>query len=330
MKYAFLMFIILASVLTHSKDDGAFNALVSYKVYSSDGKGARSTEVKLKRQRTLSENLEENLLALHPDLAWAKTHPKEEPKYRKPNFQFHRIGMWRSYEIWDVDDVSNKTYNIVFKISPDEFRLIYSLQPVDLTVSADVKATVLLDSKDESGILKEIKVYRDENYKHLISLDREKSPVVTDLRHSTKNIIDGQCIVGGTRIVFSDRTRKEFPIDKGYECRDFKISQDRQYAGWKVLGEIKVESGGQIQKFPNAFLTVLIGDKTYSAVESSRYIESWNFVPDKSQIVAETAFEHGPSTYVIFDLQEKKMIESCGAFELSRCTNLNLLIKPEQ
>ncbi len=319
------MVVVFLSVASHAGNSDVSRSAEKFKVFASDGKGSRMTLVQLKSQSSLTENLEENILILHPDLAWAKDHPKEEPKYLKPNFQSGRIGAWRTYEVWDVNDLSNKTYNIVLKSGPSAYRLIYSLQPVDQTVSPLVGKTVLSDTGNE--MLKEITVYKTEKYRHLISLDREQNPVVTDAKPSAKSITEGKCISGAVQIVFEDGMRKDFPVGQSYACQDFKLSPDHRYAGWKATGEMTAKTGDELQKYPDASLTVLIGDQTYSVIEGARYIKQWFFTPGQSQIVVETAFEHGPSTYSLFDLQNKKVIETCGEFELNHCAKLKLLVK---
>ena len=116
-------------------------------------------------------------------------------------------------------------------------------------------------------------------------------------------------------------------LTKGYKCSDLKISADRRYAGWKFAGKIIEEFEGKQQSYFDAILYVSVGEKSYPVTNNSRFINDWYFVTGKAQVVAETSFEHGPSTYMLFDLLEKKVMEACSALELVRCKALRHLVK---
>ena len=142
-------------------------------------------------------------------------------------------------------------------------------------------------------------------------------------------IREGACTAVGAHVVFFDGTHTDFPAGKSYQCADFKISADHRYAGWKLVGTLIAESDSQKKTYPDATLYVLVGGQSYAATENARYINDWYFVLGHAEVVAETAFEHGPSTYVLYDLEKKKVTETCGQFELAQCQRLQKLVNAE-
>ena len=147
---------------------------------------------------------------------------------------------------------------------------------------------------------------------------------------SSTNVKKATCTENGVRVVFSDGTQKDFPAEKAYKCTDLKISVDHRYAGWKCSGTLIVDSDGEKETFSDATVYVLVGGKSYAATQNSRDIRDWFFVHGRPEIVAETAFEHGPSTYILYDLQKRKMTEACEQSELARCPRLQKLVKVDK
>jgi hypothetical protein len=152
------------------------------------------------------------------------------------------------------------------------------------------------------------------------------APLTVSAAEPANSIKEGACTPSGAHVVFLDGNQKDFPAGENYECADFKISADHSYAGWKFAGTLIAESDSQKKTYPDATLYVLVGGQSYAATENARYINDWYFVPGHAEVVAETAFEHGPSTYVLYDLEKKKMTETCGQFELVRYQQLQKLV----
>jgi hypothetical protein len=152
------------------------------------------------------------------------------------------------------------------------------------------------------------------------------APMTVIAAQSAKSIKEGECTAIGAHVVFFDGTQRDFPAGENYQCADFKISADHRFAGWKVAGTLIAESDSQKQTYPDATLYVLAEGESYAATENARYINDWYFVPEHAEVVAETAFEHGPSTYILYDIANKKMLETCGQFELAQCRRLEKLV----
>lgn len=152
------------------------------------------------------------------------------------------------------------------------------------------------------------------------------TPLAVSATEPSNSIKEGACMPSGAHVVFVDGIQKDFPATENYQCADFKISADHKYAGWKFAGTLIAESYSQRKTYPDAALYVLVGGQSYAATENARYINDWYFVPGRAHLVAETAFEHGPSTYVLYDLDKKKMTETCGQFELAQCQQLQKLV----
>ena len=104
----------------------------------------------------------------------------------------------------------------------------------------------------------------------------------------------------------------------------------RRFVAWKSEGTVTVENGDQNQNFPDATLEVLIEGRSLTITENARYIPSWFFVAGRNAVVAETTFEHGPSTFVLYDLGQEKRIESCGQDEISRCLQLTGILHSQK
>jgi hypothetical protein len=153
------------------------------------------------------------------------------------------------------------------------------------------------------------------------------TPIVVAAADAAKGVKKGTCTKNGVHVIFRDGTQKDFPAGKDYKCSDFKISADHQYAGWKFTGTLTAESNGQKETYSDATVYVLVEGKSYAATNNSRYINDWFFVQGRPEVVAETAFEHGPSTYVLYDLQKRKTTETCAQFELAQCPRLQRLVK---
>lgn len=149
--------------------------LIQQKVYSSDGKAIGVISRQLKKQSSPTDHLEENILTLHPDMAWQK---EKEHSYQPAQFESSNVGIWNAYEVWDVNDLVNKTYNIILKFSAGDFRVIYSVQYGDLSVTPQAYKTEIVQTSGKNELLKKIKFYRQDKFEHHISLDTNKNPVV--------------------------------------------------------------------------------------------------------------------------------------------------------
>jgi hypothetical protein len=155
------------------------------------------------------------------------------------------------------------------------------------------------------------------------------APMTVIAAQSAKGIKEGGCTAVGAHVVFFDGTQTDFPTGESYQCADFKISADHRFAGWKFVGTLIAESDREKRTYPDATLYVLAEGESHAVTENARYINDWYFVPGQAQVVAETAFEHGPSTYVLYDMDNKKMLETCGQFELAQCQRLKGLVNAD-
>ncbi len=150
-------------------------------VFVQNGKGAFLISPQAKPQSALTDQLEENILAVQTDLAWVKAHPTAGDVYQKPVFKTTLIGKWNSYEVWEVNDEANQTYNTVIQLSPKDFRLIDSLHPVVRTKTLVPAKTVVEGMGIKSQLYKKIEIGKGETYEHRIFFDENSVMNVIDL-----------------------------------------------------------------------------------------------------------------------------------------------------
>ncbi|MBX9767529.1 MAG: hypothetical protein K2X47_09685 [Bdellovibrionales bacterium] len=147
---------------------------------------------------------------------------------------------------------------------------------------------------------------------------------------SPKLIREGSCTRDGARVVFDGIGAKTFASKNGYKCSGLKVSENQLYACWRSDGKISSEHKGTKSTYPDAVLWVATDGKSYPLTENSRFIPNWFYVPNKNEVVVETAFEHGPSTYFLYDLETRKKKESCQESELDRCKDLAQLVEDQK
>lgn len=147
---------------------------------------------------------------------------------------------------------------------------------------------------------------------------------------STKLIARADCKLSEVLVTYTDSSSVKIPIKKDYKCSEVKISEDRKFAGHKIIGEISAETGSEKRKFPDALLYVLIEGQSYLVTENARYIPNWFFVHDQQKVVIETAFEHGPSTHVLYDLNKKTVVENCSELALTVCKGLSEILNKKK
>jgi hypothetical protein len=146
---------------------------------------------------------------------------------------------------------------------------------------------------------------------------------------SLKLIKGGACTAKGSQIEFSDGSKKDFLNSNG-KCADFRLSNDRKYAAWKIEGTLMVQvDGGEKETHHDATLYAFNGFNLVE-VANNRYIENWYFIPGLSEIFSEAEYEHGPSVYDLYDLKKSKSIESCDGSEILRCPRLQKLISQKK
>lgn len=120
---------------------GAYSAETSeWKVWSSnfDEKGY-GYSLQLKNQRTITENLGDNILILHPDIQQTKKKKEINSKSFARNLKIVPVGFWNNFEVFDVYHHSLNIKEIIIKKGSNDYRIIYSLYPIS---KSDIKPTV--------------------------------------------------------------------------------------------------------------------------------------------------------------------------------------------
>lgn len=153
-------------------------------------------------------------------------------------------------------------------------------------------------------------------------------PLSSPANSPTRHITRGLCKLAEVQVTYSDTSVANFPLRQGYKCSDLKISEDRKAVGWKMTGELLSESAVEKRTFQDALLSVLTNGKVLTVIENARFIPNWFFVPRKQNVIVETAFEHGPSTYVLYDLEKNKVIGTFEEAALMNRTDLATLFFP--
>lgn len=141
----------------------------------------------------------------------------------------------------------------------------------------------------------------------------------------------GGCGDGHVLVVHADGREQKipFPATGKTRCSDFGISPDKRYAGWMLTGELSTESDdGTRRVYPDASLYILVNGSA-AELANARYIEDWRFVETPTAVLSRTAFEHGPTTYVLQDAATQSEIERCEAHELEACPRIRKLLAPK-
>jgi len=213
-----------------------------WKVWSADGKGVSYSLCKLKKQKSVTENIENNILALHYDINWIKQDKEKKGEEFKLNLQVVPIGRWFKFEVYDVYNSVFQTKQIVLKAGEDDYRIIYSLWPISGEFDNFPPPPTEIKKVDGNEIIiSKVHVWRDEHYEHYIYYDTQaNAPVI-------KELVESIAIKAKGRINGKFKVSCETDIDQmTFYCHLFDIKADRlgdPYLKGKLTGTIGFDNG---------------------------------------------------------------------------------------
>jgi hypothetical protein len=135
----------------------------------------------------------------------------------------------------------------------------------------------------------------------------------------------GGCYENHVRIQFINNEQKDFPL-KGEKCSNFKLSNNRFYAGWVTTKKEIAESSSVKEDFEQSALNVYHNGKILNISEWISLMD-WQFVEDKDLILSQWMATHGPSAYFLYDIKTEKNISQCNQVDLKKCPVIDNYLK---
>jgi hypothetical protein len=154
-----------------------------WKVWVGDPKGWGASYYNLKKQTTITDNLEYNILELHYDMKWIKMEAAKEGRQFNLDFIIEPIGIWNNFKVFDIYDREYRTKHIILKAGKNDYRIIYSVYPADPSYILEALPLTKIKNVDGTALLiTKMHVYRSEHYEHFIYYDLSSlTPIIKDL-----------------------------------------------------------------------------------------------------------------------------------------------------